>query len=143
MCLQDGMFEVDVKEMRMVPVFWTHKGNNIPVRRGRWFFDEKRPCPEEMCDELEEGYECVSPAPLSLVVLLSPPLAHRPSCSRQADQALGRASFLSPFTLARCQFLTRRCTPSLRVGVLPGRAAGRARQRQGGRGQAPVRAQGV
>lgn len=39
----------------------THKGKNIHVRRGRWFFDEKRPCPEDLCDELEEGYLKIKP----------------------------------------------------------------------------------
>lgn len=51
---------------QMYPVFWTHRGPNIPVRRGRWFFDERRPCPEEMSDELEEGYMKIKPWVVSI-----------------------------------------------------------------------------
>ncbi|KAL7410393.1 DDHD domain-containing protein [Mrakia frigida] len=58
---KDGLFEVDVKEMKLYPIFWENRGPNIPVRRGRWFFDERRPCPEDMCDELEEGYLKIKP----------------------------------------------------------------------------------
>ncbi|KAL7410798.1 DDHD domain-containing protein [Mrakia frigida] len=54
---KDGLFEVDVKEMKLYPVFWLHKGPNIPVRRGRWFYDEKTPCPDELADDLEKGWE--------------------------------------------------------------------------------------
>ena len=36
---KDGLFEVDVKAMKLYPVFWLHRGPNIPVRRGTWFYD--------------------------------------------------------------------------------------------------------
>lgn len=42
--------------MKLQPVYWIHRGPNIPVRRGRWFFAEDRPCAEALSDELEEGY---------------------------------------------------------------------------------------
>lgn len=42
--------------VQLYPVFWVHRGPNIPVFRGRWFFNDRNPCPEALSDELEEGY---------------------------------------------------------------------------------------
>ncbi|CED84749.1 Phosphatidic acid-preferring phospholipase A1, contains DDHD domain [Phaffia rhodozyma] len=58
---KDGLFEVDVKEMKLYPVYWHHRGPNIPVRRARWFFSEDKPCSELLCDELEEGFHQIKP----------------------------------------------------------------------------------
>jgi hypothetical protein len=47
--------------MKLVPVYWIHRGPNIPVRRGRWFFDPHHPCSEELSDELEDGFMKIRP----------------------------------------------------------------------------------
>lgn len=60
---QDGLFEVDVKAMKLYPVFWVHRGPNIPVQRGRWFYDYTTPVPDELADDLEEGYQSVALVP--------------------------------------------------------------------------------
>lgn len=52
--------------MKLYPVYWIHRGPNIPVRRGRWFFADDRPCAEGLSDELEEGYLYASLHPLMI-----------------------------------------------------------------------------
>jgi hypothetical protein len=56
--LQDGLFEVDLREMSLYPVFWAHTGARVPVHRATWFIgDETKPCDWALAEELERGYQ--------------------------------------------------------------------------------------
>ncbi|KAG8786311.1 hypothetical protein FRC12_016730 [Ceratobasidium sp. 428] len=57
----DKLFEVDVRTMRLYPVFWKTPGPPIKVRRCVWMYDETRAVEPVLSRELEEAYHTVHP----------------------------------------------------------------------------------
>lgn len=60
---QDKLFEVDVNERKLYPVYWS--GSSIDVLRATWFLDagsgKYMPAEEALADRLEEGYQIIKP----------------------------------------------------------------------------------
>ncbi|EJD50770.1 hypothetical protein AURDEDRAFT_182151 [Auricularia subglabra TFB-10046 SS5] len=59
--MRDRLFEVDVRTMQLKPVYWKLTGNPIPVMRAHWMFDETRPVPKALNDQLEKAYRKTKP----------------------------------------------------------------------------------
>ncbi|KAG9077843.1 hypothetical protein FS749_010212, partial [Ceratobasidium sp. UAMH 11750] len=57
----DKLFEVNVRTMRLYPVFWKSPGPPIKVRRCVWMYDETRAVEPVLSRELEEAYHAVKP----------------------------------------------------------------------------------
>lgn len=57
----DKLFEVNVRTMRLYPVFWKTAGPPIKVRRCVWMYDETRAVEPALSRELEEAYHAVKP----------------------------------------------------------------------------------
>ncbi|KAG8757079.1 hypothetical protein FRC11_004821, partial [Ceratobasidium sp. 423] len=57
----DKLFEVNVRTMRLYPVFWKAPGPPIKVRRCVWMYDENRAVEPALSRELEEAYHHVKP----------------------------------------------------------------------------------
>jgi len=57
--LEDQLFEVDLLERSLSPVYWS--GPVFEVRRGTWFISEGNkplvPCPEQLAEEIEQLHE--------------------------------------------------------------------------------------
>ncbi|KAG8931602.1 hypothetical protein FRC02_002477 [Tulasnella sp. 418] len=72
---RDRLFEVDVKAMKLYPVFWSTAGE-ISVMRGQWMHDETRPVETPMSQILENAYRAVKPWHSSYVEELQTALEH-------------------------------------------------------------------
>ncbi|CAE7090882.1 unnamed protein product [Rhizoctonia solani] len=57
----DKLFEINVRTMRLYPVFWKAPGPPIKVRRCVWMYDENRAVEPALSRELEEAYHQVKP----------------------------------------------------------------------------------
>ncbi|KAH7336775.1 DDHD domain-containing protein [Rhizoctonia solani] len=57
----DKLFEVNVRTMRLYPVFWRAPGPPIKVRRCVWMYDENRAVEPTLSRELEEAYHQIKP----------------------------------------------------------------------------------
>ncbi|KDN41017.1 hypothetical protein RSAG8_07723, partial [Rhizoctonia solani AG-8 WAC10335] len=57
----DKLFEINVRTMRLYPVFWKAPGPPIKVRRCVWMYDESRAVEPTLSRELEEAYHQVKP----------------------------------------------------------------------------------
>ncbi|KAL5632399.1 hypothetical protein ACGC1H_005381 [Rhizoctonia solani] len=57
----DKLFEINVRTMRLYPVFWKAPGPPIKVRRCVWMYDEHRAVEPTLSRELEEAYHQVKP----------------------------------------------------------------------------------
>ncbi|EJC98098.1 uncharacterized protein FOMMEDRAFT_171452 [Fomitiporia mediterranea MF3/22] len=58
---RDKLFEVDVRRMRLRPIYWKMNSPPIKVIRGLWFYDDHHPVPRELAEQLEELYLSVKP----------------------------------------------------------------------------------
>lgn len=56
---EDYLFEVDLLEKKMYPVYW--EGAVYEIRRGLWFNSDGYPLREELSEELEKGYAKLKP----------------------------------------------------------------------------------
>ncbi|KAI5857315.1 DDHD domain-containing protein [Durotheca rogersii] len=59
---EDFLFDVDIEERELAPVYWL--GPVYEIRRGTWFYQEGstlRPCEENLAAQLEEGYLKIKP----------------------------------------------------------------------------------
>lgn len=58
---EDRLFEVDLRTLKLWPVFWKGKGSE--VMRGSWFFDSAKisPCDDKVAQELESLYHSIQP----------------------------------------------------------------------------------
>lgn len=56
---EDHLFEVDITKMSMAPIYWS--GAVYEIRRGTWFNKDGMPLPEDISNELEEGYLKIKP----------------------------------------------------------------------------------
>ncbi|CEL58527.1 putative phospholipase C1020,13c OS=Schizosaccharomyces pombe (strain 972 / ATCC 24843) GN=SPCC1020.13c PE=3 SV=1 [Rhizoctonia solani AG-1 IB] len=57
----DKLFEINVRTMRLYPVFWRAPGPPIKVRRCVWMYDENRAVEPALSRELEEAYHQIKP----------------------------------------------------------------------------------
>ncbi|QRV92658.1 phospholipase [Ceratobasidium sp. AG-Ba] len=57
----DKLFEINVKTMRLYPVFWRSPGPPIKVRRCVWMYDESRAVEPVLSRELEQAYHTIKP----------------------------------------------------------------------------------
>lgn len=56
---EDYLFEVDLKDRKMYPVYWD--GAVYEIRRGLWYNSDGNPLREELSNELEKGYAKLQP----------------------------------------------------------------------------------
>ncbi|KAI5850613.1 DDHD domain-containing protein [Tricharina praecox] len=56
---EDYLFDVDIKRRELGPVYW--EGPVYEVKRGTWFYQEGRPCDENLATQIEEGYLNLKP----------------------------------------------------------------------------------
>lgn len=56
---EDYLFEVDLKDRKMYPVYWD--GAVYEIRRGLWYNSDGHPLREELSKELEQGYAKLRP----------------------------------------------------------------------------------
>lgn len=57
--LEDYLFDVDLSSFELAPAYWI--GPVFEVRRGSWFYQDGKPCEENLAYQLEEGYLKVKP----------------------------------------------------------------------------------
>ncbi|KAL5482713.1 hypothetical protein ACEPAI_9307 [Sanghuangporus weigelae] len=58
---EDKLFEVDVRSMRLRPIYWKMNAAPIKVIRGCWFYDDRHPVERDLAKQLEELYSVVKP----------------------------------------------------------------------------------
>ncbi|KAL5524599.1 hypothetical protein ACEPAF_9739 [Sanghuangporus sanghuang] len=58
---EDKLFEVDVRSMRLRPIYWKMNAAPIKVIRGCWFYDDRHPVERDLGKQLEELYSIVKP----------------------------------------------------------------------------------
>ncbi|THH10470.1 hypothetical protein EW145_g1291 [Phellinidium pouzarii] len=58
---KDKLFEVDVRSMRLRPIYWEMNAPPVKVLRGTWFYDNCRPVSRVLSNQLEELYLLVKP----------------------------------------------------------------------------------
>ncbi|KIJ54720.1 hypothetical protein M422DRAFT_41955 [Sphaerobolus stellatus SS14] len=58
---EDRLFEVDVRTMELKPIYWQANGPTIKVKRATWMYDETRPVPKRLADQLDIAYKNVQP----------------------------------------------------------------------------------
>lgn len=56
---EDFLFDVDIERRELAPVYWL--GPIFHVIRGAWFYDDGKPCDENLASQLEQGYLKVKP----------------------------------------------------------------------------------
>ncbi|KAH6674148.1 DDHD domain-containing protein [Halenospora varia] len=56
---EDFLFDVDIEQRELAPVYWM--GPIFQVTRGSWFYDDGKPCDENLSSQLEQGYLKVKP----------------------------------------------------------------------------------
>ncbi|KAF4636995.1 hypothetical protein G7Y89_g1091 [Cudoniella acicularis] len=72
---EDYLFDVHIEQRELVPAYWL--GPIFQVVRGTWFYDDGKPCDENLASQLEQGYIKVKP--------FRYPLAPEKSSSRPAS----------------------------------------------------------
>ncbi|RDL37465.1 uncharacterized protein BP5553_04898 [Venustampulla echinocandica] len=93
---EDFLFDVDIERRELAPVYWL--GPIFQVTRGTWFYDDGKPCDENLASQLEQGYLKIkpfrypapvkpSPRPTSLKLEADPV-----SVAKQASSGRERAS---------------------------------------------------
>ncbi|KZS90434.1 hypothetical protein SISNIDRAFT_475303 [Sistotremastrum niveocremeum HHB9708] len=58
---KDRLFEVDVRHMRLVPIYWKLNGPPLRMKRATWMFDETRPVKRELQQQLDLAYLHIEP----------------------------------------------------------------------------------
>lgn len=56
---EDGLFSVNLQSKVMEPTYW--KGPSYEVRRGIWFFEDNKPIPDLIAEQVEEIYQKYRP----------------------------------------------------------------------------------
>ncbi|TDL17868.1 hypothetical protein BD410DRAFT_753898 [Rickenella mellea] len=58
---KDRLFEVNVRTMKLKPIYWKSTAPPITVMRAIWMYDEHHPVLGELANKLEEAYKKVKP----------------------------------------------------------------------------------
>ncbi|CAG8949854.1 hypothetical protein HYFRA_00004181 [Hymenoscyphus fraxineus] len=56
---EDYLFDVDIERRELSPVYWL--GPIFHITRGSWFYDDGKPCDENLSSQLEQGYLKIKP----------------------------------------------------------------------------------
>lgn len=76
---EDFLFDVDIERRELSPVYWL--GPIFQVTRGTWFYDDGKPCDENLSSQLEQGYLKIKPFRYP-----PPPTKQRPSSIKPGEE---------------------------------------------------------
>ncbi|KAF9516435.1 hypothetical protein BS47DRAFT_662714 [Hydnum rufescens UP504] len=58
---RERLFEVDVRNMKLRPIYWKSSGPQIDVMRGVWMYDKDHPVEIKIAEKIEEAYIAIKP----------------------------------------------------------------------------------